>query len=323
VDRVNQSIDIDNNSEDERLLVRISWLYYVEELTQQQIGDRLGLSRIKVNRLLSQARRAGIVEIRINAAFSLHVEMEHKLCTLYNLRDAVIVPDTSPGESTYLALAQGVSDWLTPRLNEDLKIGLSIGRTISHLPLVFRSDQKVNCTFVETMGGAANYTGSFEQYNVISRMAELAGGRASYFYAPTIVSNPEVRQTLLAEESIDQALEMARNCDIVIQSAGSIQDGALLREYNHITNDDLEDLRQRGAVGDVLCQYIDAQGNALPGPVDGRVVSLTLDDLRQIPWSVGVGGIDKFEVIRAALRGSIFNVLITDVSTARLLIDSP
>ena len=322
MNKINKSSDNENPSKDEALLVRVSWLYYVEELTQKQIGDRLGLSRIKINRLLSQARRSGIVEIRINATLPVHIEMEHKLCTIYGLRDAVILPDSSPGESTYLALAQGVSDWLIPRLDENIKVGLSIGRTVSHLPLVFRVDQQVNCTFVEIMGGAANYTGSFEQYNVTSRMAELAGGRAIYFYAPTIVSNADVRQTLMDEQSINEVLEIARKCDITIQSAGSIQDGALLREYNHVTDKELEDLRQRDAVGDVLCHYIDKNGHSIPGPIDGRVMSLDLDDLRQIPWRVGVGGVGKFDVLRAALVGNIFNVLITDVSTAKRLIGS-
>ena len=41
--------------------VRAAWLYYVEGLTQEQIAEALGLSRIKVIRMLAAARSEGLV----------------------------------------------------------------------------------------------------------------------------------------------------------------------------------------------------------------------------------------------------------------------
>ena len=48
---------------DIRLLTRVSKMYYEQSLTQQQIADRLYLSRPKVSRLLKQARDEGTVPI--------------------------------------------------------------------------------------------------------------------------------------------------------------------------------------------------------------------------------------------------------------------
>ena len=42
------------------LLVKVAWYYYMEGLTQQTIGDYLGIPRLRVNRLLDKARRTGI-----------------------------------------------------------------------------------------------------------------------------------------------------------------------------------------------------------------------------------------------------------------------
>ena len=53
------------------LLSRIAWMYYNDEMTQKEIADRLGLSRIKVLRLLKQAREEGIVEIKIKTRRSI------------------------------------------------------------------------------------------------------------------------------------------------------------------------------------------------------------------------------------------------------------
>ena len=46
-------------------LVDVARLYYLDDLTHQQIADRLGLSRVKVTRLLRQAVEAKVVEFRI------------------------------------------------------------------------------------------------------------------------------------------------------------------------------------------------------------------------------------------------------------------
>ncbi|MFN2147675.1 MAG: sigma factor-like helix-turn-helix DNA-binding protein, partial [Anaerolineales bacterium] len=47
---------MDAARDDRSLLGKISWHYYVDGLTQKEIGERLGLSRLKVVRLLKRAR---------------------------------------------------------------------------------------------------------------------------------------------------------------------------------------------------------------------------------------------------------------------------
>ena len=42
---------------EEQLATRAAWLYFVAGLTQIEIGRKLGVNRIRVNRLLAQARR--------------------------------------------------------------------------------------------------------------------------------------------------------------------------------------------------------------------------------------------------------------------------
>ena len=51
---------------DERDLLRICYLYYREEKTQEEISSLFGLSRFKVNRLLKEARNKGLVTIHIH-----------------------------------------------------------------------------------------------------------------------------------------------------------------------------------------------------------------------------------------------------------------
>jgi len=47
------------------MLTRIAWLYYYEDKSQQEIGEILGVPRIKIVRLLKVIREQKIVEIKI------------------------------------------------------------------------------------------------------------------------------------------------------------------------------------------------------------------------------------------------------------------
>jgi DNA-binding transcriptional regulator LsrR (DeoR family) len=304
-----------------RLLVRIALMYYGDGYTQKEIGEQLGLSRIKVNRLLQQAKELGIVEININTPPDVYANLEQALCHTYGVRDAVVVSEAEPGEMLYQALAQGAAEWLSDRLEDGLVVGIGQGRTLSTIPQVFAIDKPVDCTFAEIVGGANSRPGGFANYNIISKMAELVGGRASYVYAPTIVSSKAIRDTFLHETSIANALDLARRADIVLHSVGPVDRTALLYIHGFLDDDDLARLCALGAVGDTLSQYFDRSGQRVQHPICDQVVGLSLDDLRQAAYSVVVaGGSEKVEVLRAAMRGRLLNVLVTDYVTATALL---
>ena len=56
---------IDLPISEHRLCARVARLYYESDQTQEQIGELLGLSRMKVNRLLRLALKTGVIQIRI------------------------------------------------------------------------------------------------------------------------------------------------------------------------------------------------------------------------------------------------------------------
>jgi len=310
-------------SDDIRLMARVAWLYYMESLTQQQIGQQLGLSRMKINRLLQQARNQGIVQISVNIpGDDSYFPQEQALCRKFGLRDAVVVPAADPGEPLYLALAQGTADWLTPQLKDDMCIGMGYSRTVSHLPQVFRPTSHVDCVFTEVVGGMSDGNGSFGSYNVTSKMAELVNGRVVYLYAPSIVSTKGACDALLQEASIAKAMERARNCDILLHGIGPVDTSALMYIRKHFDEADLHKLRDLGAVGDALGRYFNVDGQPLDLPINDRIIGLTLEDVRKIPISVIVaGGMEKVPVLRAAIRGKLLNVLITDAATAQALLE--
>ena len=93
-------------------------------------------------------------------------------------------------------------------------------------------------------------------------------------------------------------------------------------ERQRVFPEELDQLRQQGAVGDVCLRFFDVNGNPIENALDNRVIGMQLEQLGKVERSVGIaGGKRKFEAIRGALRGKLINVLITDRRTAERLVD--
>ena len=50
---------VKNHSHDS--MAQVAWLYHVGNLSQQDISDKLGISRFKIVRLLAEAKQLGVV----------------------------------------------------------------------------------------------------------------------------------------------------------------------------------------------------------------------------------------------------------------------
>lgn len=295
-------------------------LYYRDGLSQSEIGDQLGYSRIKINRVLGMARTLGILEIRVKVPIGWHIELESDLASAYGLRGAVVVSSDGTEQVTASALAEGAATWLTQHIQPEMRIGLGIGRTLSHLPETFRLPQPVDCTFIEVLGTV--YTQDWATLDVTSKMAELAGGSREVLQAPGFVTNPDLGLLLAKEPAVADALKRARESDIMMQSVGPVDTSAILYLSGVLGSDDLADLTKRGAVGDALGYYYDINGKRIQSRTDSNLIGIDLDDLRDVPWSVLVaGGAHKVEPIVGGLRGGYFNVLITDDTTATALLE--
>ena len=76
---------------------------------------------------------------------------------------------------------------------------------------------------------------------------------------------------------------------------------------------ELEALKQKGAVGDILGQFYTIDGTILDTPLHRRTVAVPLENIQKMHNVIGVaGGEEKADAILGALRGHFINILITD-----------
>jgi DNA-binding transcriptional regulator LsrR (DeoR family) len=304
------------------LLARIAWLYYVEDLTQQEIGDRLYLPRVKVARLLKKAREDGVVEFRIVKP-TAHFELERQLRTRFHLKDALVIPAPLNRELLRESLGKAAARHLQGLFHSDMVVGLGMGRTLAEIPQYMEPHQGGNCVFAEMVGGAGRTDLGFDTYNVSWRFAQRCGGIAEHVFSPVVVESSAARSMLLRDSNIVASLDRAAKCDLALVGIGATKDDMVLHQLGYCDQEVADDLRSRGAVGDVIGHFFDRDGQSVHCGIEDRLIALSLDQLHSIPTVIAVaGGSDsKAEAILGALRGQHIDVLITDMHTAQNVIE--
>ena len=84
--------------DERRLMVKVSKLYYEDNLNQDEILEKLHLSRSKVSRLLQRARDEGIVQITVITPDGILSDLEAKLEARFRLQEVVVV-EVRPSDS--------------------------------------------------------------------------------------------------------------------------------------------------------------------------------------------------------------------------------
>jgi DNA-binding transcriptional regulator LsrR (DeoR family) len=308
---------------DEQRRTRIAWLYYVEGLTQAEIAERLKISRVKVVRDLQVGRQTGLVQIQINGRLAPCVALERALERRFALREAVVVP--SPHDAVHLHATLGVAlgSWLSDRVGPGQTLGVGWGRTLHWSVRALRRSQVPGLAVVSLLGGIGRGS-EINMYETASRVAEALGAQCYYLAAPAFASSPELRDMLLAQDGLKEVLDRGRRADIAVVSVGSLGPEATNRRIGLIDPSEADTLAAKGAVGDLLCTFMDGEGRPVDHPLNARAVGLPADALRRVPAAVLVsGGEEKAAIIRGAVTGGYVNHLITDERTAELLLAGP
>ncbi|MGC8633214.1 MAG: sugar-binding transcriptional regulator [Candidatus Limnocylindrales bacterium] len=308
--------------QDEReLLARIAHRYYVDDRTQAEIGREFGLSRPKVQRLLERARWSGLVEIRIQAPPGLDLDLERELRASFGLTDAVVAPERPDPGLQREAVARSAAQYLERRLQDGTIVAVSHGRDAGEIPRFFRPRRHLDCTFVSAMGGSPRADVPTNPNEICRALAERAGGRAESLYAPAYVESVEVRDRLLAQEAIAHTLRLARQASVALVGIGGTDDDCTLVRSGCLSLAEMARLRERGAVGDVLGNYVDLEGRSIASPHRDRLLGLSVDDLRRIGTVVAVASEpEKPRAILGVLRSGVLDVLVVDARNARTVL---
>lgn len=312
------------DKERRKILYKVAHAYYEDGLTQREIGQRLGLSRIKVSRLLQQARDERIVQITIVPSVDSNADLERALEKRYDLLEAVIVtPDRYDQASVVSALGVAAAANLVRCLEGNEIVGLSWGTTlravIEALPVMNWPD----LTVVQLLGGLGRPEAEVHGTDLARRMAQTFNAKLRLLPAPGVVSSKLVRDALMEDPQIGGTLALGEQADVALLGMGIPLHGSVVAQSDILSKEEIVQFMNDGAVGDLALRFFDHNGRPMEHEVNDRTIGLSLQQLQKIPRRIGVAGGDgKFDVIRGALLGKHIDVLVTDDRTAAQLLGS-
>ena len=301
---------------EEQLATRAAWLYFVAGLTQIEIGRKLGVNRIRVNRLLAQARRRGLVQIRISGRLANCVELEERLKDRFKLEEAIVVP-TPPGQALVPhVIATAAGQALASRLKDGMSVGVGWGRT---LRLSLRTVPRMsmpNLSVVSLLGGLTR-SSAMNPHETASHLADLLDAQCYLIAAPALTDSAATRDGLMGQAMLKEVFDKGAKVDVAFLSVGELTASNTMLSVGLISADDVRSLEKAGAVGNICVYWIDDLGRIVDHPLNARVMAIRPERLTSIPCVIlASGGLSKIPSIHGALHAGMVDVVITDEETA-------
>jgi DNA-binding transcriptional regulator LsrR (DeoR family) len=313
-----------NRHEDE--LAQAAWLYYVGNLSQQEVSDRLGMSRFKVLRMLAEARERGMVRISVEHRTSHTLSLADRLARTFGLREVQVAPvPVAEDDHDYARMAVGIlAASCLARMaagDQKLTIGVGWGRTLSAMADNLSGLTNRNLTFLSLMG-SVTHASRTAPGDVCVRLAAQTGGRAMLLPAPFVADDEAACEMLLRQRLVDEALTVARNATHAFMSVGECRDGAILFESGIFSAAQLDELRASGVVGDCCGVFYTADGRIADIPLNRCTPCVKPHEMKDMDVTVAAGGATKAAATLAVLRAGFVDRLLVDENTARAILET-
>lgn len=304
------------------LLLDVARRYYLDDQSQAEIAAEVNFSRATVSRLLTEARRRGVVQIRVSHPLERVVGIERTLARTFGLKQ-VRVADPSDSVASQTEVAQCAADLLIECSSENVVVsvsnGLAVTATVDAMPQLVWPRSRV----VQMIGSVGDSDQILDSPETCRRMARRLGGSFHPLPAPLVVASPAVAQALRDDNQIATTLELGSRADVALVGVGAVSDGHsghILQPYED--PEMAREIVRRGAVAHICGHHITAAGEHLDTDLCGRTIAVDLERLRRIPLVIGVAwGEPKVVALLAALRGGFLSALVTDRTTAIHLLE--
>lgn len=303
--------------------IMVAKMYYIEGLSQEEISQRIHLSRPSVSRLLQSCIKEGIVQIKIDDVSSYGKELGKKIVDTFGIKKAIIVSPCHNLEADKEKVGQAAAEYVESLLSPKTLIGIAWGTTIHSIIENIKPNGTLKADVIQLLGGVGNKTNDTDANTMALTLAKALGGDSYILQAPFMVQSKVLRDLLMDEPHIKSHFSKIKSVDIALVGLGSTKPelSAQFRS-GHINMEDSQKIIGEGAVGDICGSYIDINGLQCHTSLNDKMIAISLQTLKRIPTVIGVAaGEQKTDIIVGALRGRYIDVLITDENAAACVLE--
>jgi DNA-binding transcriptional regulator LsrR (DeoR family) len=303
---------------------RAGWLYYVAGNTQDEIAQKMGVSRQTAQRLVAMAVAERLVKVRLDHPIGRCMDLGAELAGRYGLGHVEVVPSDPAAPGLLAGVASAAAGLLerTLRAAEPKVIGLGTGRalkaTVEALPRMDCSQHRIVSLLGNMMAD-----GQATPYNAVIRMADRVGARHYPFPLPVIARDAAERALLHAQEPVRNTLALCAEADLTLVGIGELGPRCPIVVDGFMALATQGELARKGAVGEITSWVYDGEGRVMGCAHNARVTSAPLPGAGERAVVAVAAGEAKVAALRAALRGSLVNGLVTNELTAEGVLAEP
>ena len=307
-----------------RLMTRAARLHHIDGEKQTEIADRLGISQAGVSRLLRMAEEQGIIRKIVVPPDGLFPEIEERLMQAYGLKSVYVVDENFETGDLSRSLGLAAARLLPGEISQAEILGFTswsstLREMARHMQPIARSKVKI---VAETLGDLGSPILQHEADVATLQVAQALGAEPAFLRAPGVCANAQTRQAAEQDVHLRKTLSYLEAVDIILVGLGPVDfHGPLSESENFFNRNQLAQLREQGAVGQLHQRFIDHDGKPIATELDERVIGISLAQLRAAKKRIVVaGGEQKYQALLAALAGGWVDVLLTDLTSAEFLL---
>lgn len=311
-------------SQDSELLTEIAVAYYQDEITQEEIAKKFGISRIKVGRLLKRAKEEGIVEITVRYHPVFSTRLEQQMLERFPISRALIALDHQDEEEQRRQVATLVSSYLAMSLKDDMVLAVGQGRNVAAIADHVGSVAPKSCKFICGIGGTHRPGDAINADHISRRLAKKFGGSSETLYAPAYVENRALKEAFMQNGTIKETLDRARKADVALVGIGDMNENSYMVKLGWFTPHEIIDASlNQGVIGDIAgYDFFNAQGKHVDTVMNDRVIGLSIDELRKIPCVIAIASENtKALAILGALRTGAIDIIATSALNIRTILN--
>lgn len=300
---------------------RAAWLYYVAKNTQDEIAQKLEVSRQSAQRLVALAVTEGLIKVRLDHPIAQCMELAQQLKDKFALLGCEIVPSDPATPDANHGLAQCSAAILERYLKSETPKTLAFGTgralkaCIDELPSMQCQQHKI-----VSLVGNMMADGSASAFDIVVTMANRINAKHFPMPLPVIASSISEKNTLQNLQPVKSIFSLIEQADATFVGIGQITDNSPLLLDGFINDSELSHLKNDGAYGEIVSWLYDQNGQLLDNATNDRVVSAPLTINASKPVYGVAAGSDKIPAIYAALKGKLINSLITNEYTAKAVL---
>lgn len=287
-------------------------LYYEKKYTQNEIADIMKLSRQTVSKILNDAVKENIVEIKIHNPEITCKELEGELCDRFGVKRAIVCGVSTADEDLCLLMnVKKAAEYIYSLIeNGNQKIAISWGRTVQTLISEFPDSKTYGNTVFPLFGATDQEQACFLSNELARSFADKIGAKVKYAWFPYRLDNDDDCKLFKKTSYYKKINDLWNDIDVAIVGIGNREiTGTFAKIFGYSE-------KCVSAVGDVSTHFFDKDGNIVE--LYENTLCASLENLKNAKETIAVAcGKDKTEAIVGALRTGMIDTLITDEYTAK------